>query len=74
LLVTQRIKATLKKIRDNHPVLGRHLATNIKTGYFCMYTPDLDHPVKWLVGVVLAIVCQALLDDSTVGLLGLGDW
>jgi tetratricopeptide (TPR) repeat protein len=49
LLVTQRLKATLKKIRENHPTLGHHLATSIRTGYFCSYTPDQQQPITWTV-------------------------
>ena len=39
LLVTQRIKTALRKIRDLHPPLARHLANAVKTGYFCSYAP-----------------------------------
>ncbi len=47
LTVTQCIKAALKKIRASHPALGDHLATRVKTGYFCAYTPDPDRPISW---------------------------
>lgn len=47
LLVTQRIKATLSKIRAAHPALGHHLAGAVKTGYFCSYTPPPNHPMGW---------------------------
>ncbi len=73
LLVTQRIKATLKRIREHRPALAQHLATSIKTGYFCAYTPDPLHPIRWLTGLVLAFIGQALLDDPA-GLLFLGDF
>jgi hypothetical protein len=48
LLVTQRIKAALKKIGEHHPTLSRHLRTSVRTGYFCSYTPDQQPPVRWL--------------------------
>jgi tetratricopeptide (TPR) repeat protein len=47
LMVTQRVKAALKKIDSSDPVLGRHLAGHIRTGAFCSYVPDPDHPVEW---------------------------
>lgn len=45
--VTQRIKKTIRKIDDAIPSLGRHLATRIKTGYFCSYNPHPERPVRW---------------------------
>ena len=45
--VTKRIKATINKIRQVMPALGQHLATRIKTGYFCSYNPHPDRPVSW---------------------------
>jgi hypothetical protein len=46
--VTKRIKAALMKIQEHHPSLGHHLATCIKTGHFCAYTPDPERPVTWV--------------------------
>jgi len=45
--VTKRIKDSINKITEIMPDLGRHLATSVKTGYFCSYNPDPDRPVKW---------------------------
>ena len=45
--VTIAIRATLKKISENSPALGRHLASTVKTGKFCAYTPDPDSPSTW---------------------------
>jgi tetratricopeptide (TPR) repeat protein len=45
LTVTKRIKAVVEKIRERNQAFGRHLAKNLKTGYFCSYTPE--HPVPW---------------------------
>jgi hypothetical protein len=45
--VTRTIKAAIRKIREHHPALGQHLATTIKTGVYCSYTPDTRLPIKW---------------------------
>lgn len=47
LAVTKRIKASLQKLCENHPALGFHLATTIKTGRSCTYRPDPTRPVSW---------------------------
>jgi tetratricopeptide (TPR) repeat protein len=46
-MVSKRIRATLDKIHDEDPALGRHFTTSIKTGYFCAYLPDPDHKIVW---------------------------
>jgi tetratricopeptide (TPR) repeat protein len=43
--VSKSLRACLKRIENAHPVLGAHLATTIRTGYFCSYKPEL--PIKW---------------------------
>lgn len=45
--VTWRIRSTIKKIGEAHPLLGRHLKASIKTGLFCEYAPE--HEVDWSV-------------------------
>lgn len=45
--VTKRIKQSIQKISEAIPDLGSHLATSIKTGYFCSYNPHPDQPVSW---------------------------
>ena len=45
LKVTQRIKATLRKIAQSDPTLGDHLGRSIRTGLFCRYDPQ--DPVSW---------------------------
>ncbi len=45
--VTKGVKAALEKIRTNQPELARYLATSIKTGYFCGYTPDAKRSGPW---------------------------
>ncbi len=47
VLVTIRIRSMIKKLQQCDPSLGHHLATTIKTGRFCSYTPDPKHPVRW---------------------------
>ena len=39
LRVTQRIKATLKKLDQDHPALARHLRQSVRTGVFSAYEP-----------------------------------
>jgi non-specific serine/threonine protein kinase len=48
LNITKTIKAALRQIANNHPVLGQHLDTSIKTGTFCSYTPDPTRPISWI--------------------------
>jgi hypothetical protein len=43
--VTQRIRATLRRLEELHPPLGRHLRTAVHTGTWCAYRPD--QPVRW---------------------------
>jgi len=48
LSITKTIKAALRHIEENHPVLGQHFATSIKTGTFCSYMPDPSRPISWI--------------------------
>jgi hypothetical protein len=43
--VTQRLRATIKRIDAVHPPLGRHLDASVRTGVFCSYRPE--QPVQW---------------------------
>lgn len=43
--VTQRLRATIRRITDAHRPLGRHFDASIKTGTFCSYQPE--NPVHW---------------------------
>ena len=45
--VTRAIKATLERIAEHSPSLGRHLAVTVRTGTFCSYQPDPRVPVTW---------------------------
>lgn len=43
--VTNRIRASLGKLHQEHPALWRHLSNALKTGTVCVYTPET--PVVW---------------------------
>lgn len=43
--VTQRIRATIRRMDGIHPRLARHLRAGIHTGAFCRYAPE--EPVRW---------------------------
>jgi hypothetical protein len=45
--VTKCVKNAIRKIGDAIPSLGHHLATRIKTGYFCSYNPHPERRVRW---------------------------
>lgn len=45
--VTRAIRAAMGRIADNHPELGQHLDTTIRTGFYCSYTPDTRAPSSW---------------------------
>jgi predicted ATPase/tetratricopeptide (TPR) repeat protein len=46
--VTQRVRASIRRIEALHPQLGRHLASSVRTGTYCCYDPEL--PVDWQLG------------------------
>lgn len=39
--VSARIHASIKKIGEVHPELGRHLETSVRTGNYCSYDPQV---------------------------------
>ena len=45
--VTKRIKSSIKKIGEAIPPLSSHLASRVKTGYFCSYNPPPERRVAW---------------------------
>ena len=45
--VTKAIKATIKRIRHDHPSLARHLNFSVRTGTFCSYSPEAPAAVIW---------------------------
>ena len=46
--VTWRIRSAIKKLAVAHPRLGRHLERAVKTGLFCVYSPE--QPTDWRIG------------------------
>ena len=47
VVVTRNIRATLGKIAKEHPPLGRHLNSAIKTGYLCAYLTEPERTIAW---------------------------
>jgi tetratricopeptide (TPR) repeat protein len=45
--VSKSLRSCLRRIEQSHAALGAHLATTVKTGYFCSYQPDPRVPVEW---------------------------
>jgi hypothetical protein len=43
--VTQRVRATIRRLHGELPELGRHLDAAITTGTFCSYRPE--HDIEW---------------------------
>ena len=43
--VTHRIRATVRRLGEEHPELGRHLDTSVTTGTYCTYRPERE--VTW---------------------------
>jgi len=42
--VTKPLKTAIRRIREAHAALGRHLETSIRTGYICSYAPEPGTP------------------------------
>ncbi len=45
--VTKRIKSSIRRIGETIPLLGSHLATRVRTGYFCSYSPHPERSLAW---------------------------
>ncbi len=45
--VTFRIRAAIKKVAEQHEVLGTHLTHSVRTGTWCAYRPERE--VRWVV-------------------------
>jgi hypothetical protein len=43
--VSARVKASIARLEQLHPALGRHLRLAVRTGYWCSYVPE--RPVAW---------------------------
>jgi tetratricopeptide (TPR) repeat protein len=47
--VTRALHRALARIRASHPSLGQHLTSTVRTGTFCVYSPDPRVPIAWTV-------------------------
>jgi hypothetical protein len=47
LSVTRAIRAAVQKISEHHGRLAELLDRAIRTGTFCLYTPDANHAISW---------------------------
>jgi hypothetical protein len=45
--ITRAIKISLEKIAEHNPALASLLASSVRTGTFCIYTPDSRLPTSW---------------------------
>lgn len=45
--VTKAMKSAAARITEHSPALGRHLASTIRTGTYCIYQPDPRVPTSW---------------------------
>jgi non-specific serine/threonine protein kinase len=45
--VTRALRREIRRIADQDADLGQELQTTVRTGTFCLYQPDLRHPVSW---------------------------
>jgi hypothetical protein len=45
--VTKAMKSAAARISGHSPALGRHLASTIRTGTYCIYQPDPRVPTSW---------------------------
>jgi hypothetical protein len=47
LAVTKAIRYAIDKVERVHPRVGEILTTTVKTGVYCRYQPDPEHPIRW---------------------------
>lgn len=45
--VNRAITSVLRKLEGECPRIGRHLKNCVRTGVFCVYTPDPGYRVQW---------------------------
>jgi hypothetical protein len=45
--VSKAVRSAVRRLDEQHPELGRHLALAVRTGTFCIYEPDPRAPVSW---------------------------
>jgi len=47
ITVRKAIARAIDVIAEADPVVGRHLAARVRTGFTCTYQPDTDQPATW---------------------------
>ncbi|WP_299280225.1 hypothetical protein, partial [uncultured Georgenia sp.] len=45
--VSRAIRAAIARIAEGAPSLGHHLSTSVRTGVYCVYTPDPAATPAW---------------------------
>jgi tetratricopeptide (TPR) repeat protein len=45
--VTRALRQAMARIGEHHPPLGEHLTRTIRTGTYCVYSPDTRAPADW---------------------------
>lgn len=45
--VTRSIRYALGRLADHHPVAAAHLERHVRTGTYCVYSPDPLNPIRW---------------------------
>jgi hypothetical protein len=45
--VSARVKASIERLEELHPDLGRHLRASVRTGFWCVYAPE--RALSWTV-------------------------
>ena len=45
--VTRAVRQAIARIGEHHPQLGEHLNRTIRTGTYCVYSPDTRAPAEW---------------------------
>jgi hypothetical protein len=45
--VTRAVRHAITRIAEHHSQLGEHLSRTIRTGTYCVYSPDPRAPAKW---------------------------
>jgi hypothetical protein len=46
--VTRAIRQAMTRVAEHDPALGKHLELTIRTGAYCVYTPDPRVPSIWM--------------------------
>jgi hypothetical protein len=41
------VKASIDRVEELHPALGRHFRVSVRTGFWCTYSPE--RPTAWLI-------------------------